>query len=164
MFAPFWRNLAYFVVKDLDTKPKLLGLVAEIMEMSMDDFLLYTQSHSMPWHILTQKKVAIQRIAAARGESEPWQVCLDPANLGPILALLLLQEVPNVPEHSMMLLRAISSHFDGLEFVEMIKIEPVPTVLELLKAAGDAEESRKNHVCFYASSHLCTMLTHLADP
>ncbi|KAH7037280.1 phosphatidylinositol 3 [Microdochium trichocladiopsis] len=146
MFAPFWRNLAYYVVKDLDVKPKLPGLVAEIMEMSVDDFLLYTQSHSLPWLILTQKKAVIQRIAAARGESEPWQVCLDPANLGPILALLLMQDVEDVADHSMKLLRSLSPHFDALTFVEMVRIEPVPTVLELLKAAGDAEESRKSHI------------------
>ena len=70
-----------------------------------------------------------------------------------------MQDVQDIAEHSMRLLRHISPHFDGLTFIEIVKIEPVPTVLELLKAAGDAEEVRKSHVSSAASPGTQVLLT-----
>ncbi|KAH9994734.1 phosphatidyl inositol 3-kinase [Xylariaceae sp. FL0662B] len=145
-FGPFWRYLAFSATKDLISRPKLTRLLAEMLDMTVAELLLYIQEHALPWLVLTKKKDVIQKIAEVRNEQEPWQPCLDNANLGPILALLLTQETPDVEQHSMSLLRHISPHFDGFNLVELLRIEPVETVLELLKVAGDADEDRKPHI------------------
>ncbi|KAI2611792.1 phosphatidyl inositol 3-kinase [Hypoxylon sp. NC1633] len=146
-FEPFWRYLAFSATKDLTNRPKLTRVLAELLEMSVPDLLLYIQKYALPWLVLTKKRDVIQKIAEARNEKEAWEPCLDSANLGPILALLLTQKTPDVQQHSMDLLRHISPHLDksgGL--LELLRIEPIPTTLELLKAAGDAEEDRKPHI------------------
>ncbi|RYP81209.1 hypothetical protein DL769_002101 [Monosporascus sp. CRB-8-3] len=146
LLEPFWRSLAFSAVKDCVTQPNLIRLLAELMSMNIQDLILYIHGHAMPWLVLTKKRDVIQKIAEVRGEEEPWQPCLDNANLGPILALLLVQEVSDVQEYSMTLLRQISSHFDGLTLVELLQMEPLITTLELLKAAGDADETHKPHM------------------
>jgi serine/threonine-protein kinase ATR len=146
LFEPFWRSLAFSAVKDLGSRPKLTELIADLMEMSITDFILYVHRHAMPWLVLTGKQVVIERIAEARQEKEPWQPVLDNANLGPILALLLIQDVPDIQSYIMTLLRHISPHFDGLDLVQLLQMDSLTTTLELLKAAGDADASRKAHV------------------
>ena len=115
--------------------------------MSVPELLLYIQKYALPWLVLTKKRDVIQLIADARNEKEIWQPCLDEVNLGPILALLLTQETPDIQKYSMELFGYISPHLNktgGL--LELLRIEPIGTTLELLKAAGDAEEDRKPHV------------------
>lgn len=146
-FEPFWRYLAFTATKDLTSRPKLTRLLAELLDMSIVELLLYIQRYALPWLVLTKKRDVIQKIAEARNENEAWQPCLDAANLGPILALLLTQETADVEQNSMDLLKHISPHLNksgGL--LELLRIEPIATTMELLKAAGDAEEGRKPHV------------------
>ena len=114
--------------------------------MTVPDLLLLVQSHALPYLVLTKRVDVIQKIADVRGESEPWQPCLDVNNVGPIMALLLIQDAENIPENAMKMLRHISGHFDGLRFGDLLKTEPVMTTLALLKTAGDADEQRKPHV------------------
>ncbi|KAI1080546.1 phosphatidyl inositol 3-kinase [Whalleya microplaca] len=157
LLGPFWRYLAFSATKDLTSRPKLTRLLAEMLDMTVSELLLYIQEHALPWLVLTKKKDVIQKIAEVRNEKEPWQPCLDNANLGPILALLLTQDTPDVQQHSMSLLRHISPHFDGFSLVELLRIEPVATVLELLKVAGDADEDRKPQIR-NALSQMATMI------
>ncbi|KAI5922289.1 phosphatidyl inositol 3-kinase-like protein [Camillea tinctor] len=146
LFGPFWRYLAFSAVKDMTTRPKLTRLLAEILDLSVAQLLLYIQEDALPWLVLTKRRDVIESIAEVRGEKEPWQPCLDNTNLGRILALLLIQEVPDVQDHAMSLLRHVSPHFDGFGFVDLLRMEPLTTALELLKAAGDADETRKPHI------------------
>ncbi|KAI1494605.1 phosphatidyl inositol 3-kinase-like protein [Biscogniauxia mediterranea] len=146
LFGPFWRYLAFSAVKDMTSRPKLTRLLAEILDLSVPQLLLYIQEDALPWLVLTKKTDVIEKIAEVRGEKEPWQPCLDNTNLGRILALLLIQEVPDIQEHAMSLLRHVSPHFDGFHFVDLLRMEPLTTALDLLKAAGDADETRKPHI------------------
>ncbi|KAI1411414.1 phosphatidyl inositol 3-kinase [Hypoxylon sp. FL1857] len=144
---PFWRFLAFSATKDLVSRPKLTRLLAELIDMTIPEFLLYVQKYALPWLVLTKKREVIQKIADARGEKEVWQPCLDEANLGPILALLLTQETDDIRQYAMDLLGHISPHLNELGgLLELLRIEPIGTTLELLKAAGDAEEDRKPHI------------------
>ncbi|KAI0125275.1 phosphatidylinositol 3 [Xylariales sp. AK1849] len=146
LLEPFWKHIAYTAAKDLCSQPKTARLLAELLELSVSDLLLLIQRYALPWLVLSRKQAVIQRIADVRKETDPWQPCLDHENLGPILALLLVQDVPDVPAHAMGLLRDISPHFDEFNLSEIISIDPLMTCLELLKAVGDAEESRKPHI------------------
>ncbi|KAI5867447.1 phosphatidyl inositol 3-kinase [Durotheca rogersii] len=147
LFEPFWRYLAFSATKDLISRPKLSQTLAELLDMGVSDLLLYIQEYALPWLVLTKKRDVIQKIADVRKEQEIWRCCLDTANLGPILALLLTQETPDIQQHSMDLLGHISPHLNksgGL--LELLQIEPISTAFELLKAAGDADEERKAHI------------------
>jgi serine/threonine-protein kinase ATR len=146
LFEPFWKSIAFRAVRDLTTRPKTARLLAELLELSVSDLLLLIQRYALPWLVLGKKRDVIQKIAEVRNETHSFEPCLDMDNVGPILALLLIQDVPDVPAHSMSLLRHVSPHFDEFNLVDIVKIEPLMTCLELLKAAGDAEESRKPHV------------------
>ncbi|KAI0883853.1 phosphatidyl inositol 3-kinase [Annulohypoxylon maeteangense] len=146
-FEPFWRFLAFSATKDLTSRPKLTRLLAELLDMTIAELLLYLQKYALPWLVLTKKRDVIQRIAEARNEEEIWRPCLDESNLGPILALLLTQDAPDIQQYCMDLLGNISPHLNqsgGL--LELLRIEPIGTTLELLKAAGDADEDRKTHI------------------
>ena len=146
LLEPFWRYLAFSALKDYSTRPKLIQLLAEMMSMSVQELIVYIHGHAMPWLVLTKRRDVIQRIAEVRGEDQPWQPCMDIANLGPILALLMVQEVQDVEDYAMGLLREISTHFDDSTLVELLRVEPMMTSLELLKIAGDADQARKPHV------------------
>ncbi|KAI0897246.1 phosphatidyl inositol 3-kinase [Annulohypoxylon nitens] len=146
-FEPFWRYLAFSATKDLTSRPKLTRLLAELLDMSVAELLLYVQKYALPWLVLTKKRDVIEKIAEARGEEEIWRSCLDEANLGPILALLLTQDTPDIQEYCMDLLKYISPHLsESGGLLELLRIEPIGTTLELLKAAGDADEDRKGHI------------------
>ncbi|KAK3987423.1 hypothetical protein QBC44DRAFT_351810 [Cladorrhinum sp. PSN332] len=146
LFAPFWENLGYSVVKDLTTRPQTTNKVAELLQIGTPDLLRLLQRHALPWLVLTKNREVIQKIAEARGEAETWQPCLDSGNLPHILALLLVQDVPDPTKNAMTLLGTISPDFNNSELVEFLQSEPIPTALELFKAAADANETRINRI------------------
>ncbi|KAH8201173.1 hypothetical protein TruAng_004641 [Truncatella angustata] len=146
LFEPFWKSIAFSATKDLPTKPRSTRLLADLLELSIPEFLRSIQREALPWLVLREKQDAIHEIALARMEQASWQPCLDRNNIGPIMALLLIQEVPDVEANAIALLRKISQHFEGFSLGELILLEPVLIGLELLKAAGEAEEIHKTHI------------------
>jgi len=146
LFEPFWRNLAYSVVKDLVSRPQTTRMVAELLQMSVPELLRLLQTHALPWLVLTKKRDVIQKIAEARGDENIWQTCCDGSNLSAILSLLLVQDVADVDEFAMALFRNISPHFEPFSLVELLGTEPLLTALGLFKASGEADEARKSRV------------------
>ncbi|KAK8008761.1 Protein kinase rad3 [Apiospora marii] len=146
LFEPYWKSLAYSALKELASQPRTASLLADMLEMNVAQFVMITQKYALPYLVSAGKRDVIQKIADLRKESHSWQPCLDVDNVGPILAFLLVRDTENIPENAMNSLREISSHFDELAFTDLLKIEPVMTSLELLKAAGDADEPRKTHI------------------
>ncbi|KAI1436976.1 phosphatidylinositol 3 [Xylaria sp. CBS 124048] len=146
LFELYWNSLAYLAIKDINDQPKLTRLLAEMQEMTFPQFLLHIQVHALPYLVLNKKKDVIERIAEVRNETEPWQPCLDNANLGRILALLLTQETADMEQYTMSLLRHISPHFEQFSLVDLLQIEPLSTTLNILKAAADADETRKPYI------------------
>ncbi|GKT69679.1 protein kinase Rad3 [Colletotrichum tofieldiae] len=157
LFEPFWRNLAYFAVKDMVSRPQMTRAIADLLQISVTDFLLLVQTHAMPWLVLMKKKDVIQKIAEARGEKDIWVPILDTANAGPILALLLVQDVRNIEQFVMSRLIEVASHLESFSLVELMQLEVVTIVLELLKAAGEADEARKPRI-IEALTSFCTMM------
>ena len=131
------------------SKPQTTRIVADLFQLGVSELVLHIQRHALPWLVLSKRRDVVQKIAEFRGENEAWQPCVDSANLSSILALLLIQDVPahQLETYTMALLRNISSHFNKSTLVELLRAEAVPVILELLKSAGDADESRKALVC-----------------
>jgi serine/threonine-protein kinase ATR len=146
LFQPFWANLAFSVVKDLVSKPQTAQLVADLLQMSVSDLLLLLQKHALPWLVLTKKREVIQKITEARGDTQIFETFMDTANLPSILALLLVQDAPDIAAHTMSLLGHVSPHMDRFELVDLLRTDPLTIAVELFKVGSDANEARKARV------------------
>lgn len=151
LLEPFWGSIAFTAVKDMITRPQTTRMIADLLKTSVTELLLLTQTHALPWLVLHKKRDVIQKIAEARGETEIWRPCLDDANASKIMALLLVQEVPDVEEFAMSLLRHVSEHFSESNFGEILSTQAVLIVLELLKIGGEADEARRALVSQYTA-------------
>ncbi|KAF4947550.1 hypothetical protein FGADI_10333 [Fusarium gaditjirri] len=143
LFEPFWPNLAYMTTKDMVQRPQMSRAIAELLQVSVNELLLLIQTHALPWLVLDKQKDVIQKIAEARQESEVWLPLIDPANLAATLALLLIQDTDDIASFATSRLNELSTHFQTEPLVNLLQVEPVLTVIELLKAAGDADETKK---------------------
>ncbi|KAF4124503.1 serine/threonine-protein kinase ATR [Geosmithia morbida] len=143
LLDPYWRNLAYLVTRDMVRRPQRSRAVAELLQLSVNELLLLIQAHALPWLVLYKKKDIIQKIAEARQESESWRPLMDSMNLATTLSRLLVQETEDLEGFAKSCLVEISPHFEAQPLSELLRSEPVLTILELLKAAGDADTSRK---------------------
>ncbi|KAK4200596.1 hypothetical protein QBC40DRAFT_68990 [Triangularia verruculosa] len=146
LFRPFWPSLAFSVVKDLVSRPQTTQLVAELLQFSVHNLLKLLQRHALPWLVLSRKRDVIQKIAEARGEKESWAPCVDAENLPSILALLLVQQVPDVVEHSMALLQHTSAHFNKSPLGDFLRTGPLLIAVELFKYAAAGDDDRKPQV------------------
>lgn len=143
LFEPFWPNLAYMATKDMVQRPQMSRTIAELLQVSVNELLLLIQTHALPWLVLDKQKDVIQKVAEARQESEIWLPLIDPANLAATLALLLIQDTEDIAAFAKSRLDELSTHFETESLANLLQVEPVLTVMELLKAAGDSDESRK---------------------
>ena len=144
MFSPFWGTVAIEAVKDLLIRPQTTQLMADLLGISVSEFLVLTQSHTLPWLVLFGKPEVIKKIAEARKDGEVWLACM--ANLVAILPLLLIQNVPDTETFVMRLFKAISPKFNEADFTELLRHEPASQAIHLLKLAGDADDSKKSRV------------------
>lgn len=156
LFAPYWENMAVLVVKDLVSAPQTTRLVAGILQISTQELLCLLQKHALPWLVLAKNKGVVKKIAEARGDQSIWKPCTDTANFAPIVALLLIQDVPNVEEHTMALLCAISPKLNLLDsddgkqpasvrdqLAVILDSDPLGILAELFRASGGANEKKK---------------------
>jgi len=146
MFKPFWRSIGPTAVKDLQSRPQTAQLVADLLRVSVSELLLSIQADVLPWLVLTKNQDVIVRIAQARGETDPGKACFEGSNRGPIMALLLVQNVPDLESFITPLYKNISQFFDGFGFVDLLKIEPMRIAVELLQNAGEEDDSRRSRV------------------
>jgi serine/threonine-protein kinase ATR len=146
LFSPFWASIAIEPVKDLLSNPRTIQNMAELLEISVDNFLLLTQSYTLPWLFLWQKADVIERIAQLRGEEEVWRVFYDTKILVPTLGLLLLQNVPDTEK----LTRSLFQRFGKLpDLDDLIKSDVGPLFLHLLRLAGEADDTKKLRVSLH---------------
>ncbi|TDZ15040.1 Protein kinase rad3 [Colletotrichum orbiculare MAFF 240422] len=92
------------------------------------------------------RKDVIQKIAEARGDEDNWAPIMDASNAGGIFALLLVQDVPDMERFVISRLTEFSSHFEAWGLADLIRSDVVNIVLELLKAAGDADVAHKDQI------------------
>ena len=146
MFSPFWDVIAYEAVRNLATKPQTTERMADLLDMSVEEFLIFTQSFSLPYLVLNKHYGVIKRISQARKDDEQWFVCFDTSNLVKILALLLQQNVTDMEDFVMSLLIGFDHKFKENDLTDFMKIEPSTTAYFLLLAAGEADEKVKSRV------------------
>ncbi|KAG9237915.1 protein kinase-like protein rad3 [Amylocarpus encephaloides] len=148
LLTPYWNTVAIEVVQDLLVRPQATQLMADLLRISVSEFLVLTQSHTLPWLVYLGKPDLIKRIAHARKDKQAWLACMETSNMVVILAFLLIQNVKDMENYVMSRLMAVSSQFKGSDFTELMRIDPGAQSFHLLKAAADADESKKSRVYF----------------
>ncbi|KAF4624113.1 hypothetical protein G7Y89_g14062 [Cudoniella acicularis] len=146
MLSSFWDTIAIEAVKDLLVRPQTTQLMADLLGISVSAFLVLTQTFTLPWLVLLGKTDVIKRVSEARKDEEIWNTLMDHSNLVTISPLLLMQNVPDTEAFVMRILKAISPRFKEVEFKELLKIEPAQQAFNLLKAAVEAEDSKKARI------------------
>jgi serine/threonine-protein kinase ATR len=146
LFEPFWGSIAFFAVKDMVSRPQITRAIADLLQITVHELLLLIQTHALPWLVLNKKKDVILKIMEARQDKEIFHTLMDGANMSPILSLLLIQDVPDVLQFTKLRLVDISPHFEPLQLSSIILSEHSHVALELLKAAGDSDETRRPRV------------------
>lgn len=155
LFEPYWGTLAFFALKDMIPRPQISRALAELLQISVNQLLLLVQTHALPWLVLMRKKDVVQKIVEARGEKDAISLLMDSENNGPIMALLLVQDPPDPEQFVISRLSEFSSDFQSLDLEGLMRPETVSIVLELLKAAGDADEDKKPRVSGGYSMYVC---------
>lgn len=146
LFSPYWDVIAYHAVKDLIVRPQTTQYMADLLDLSVTDFLLLTQAYSLPYLVLNQSLDIIHRISQARQDHERWLVLFEASNLNKILALLLQQSFPDIETTIISLLAAYDKEFKDKDLVDLMKIEPANTAFYLLMAASEADDAVKSRV------------------
>jgi serine/threonine-protein kinase ATR len=146
MLSPFWDTIAVNSVKDLLVRPQTSQLMSDLLEMSVPEFLVLTQSHTLPWLVMHKRTDIIKRISQARKDDDGLKVCATTSNLVPILAKLLQQKVPDTGPYIMQLLLAASPGFKDFELTDLMRMEPASIAFHLLKAAGEADDEQRTQV------------------
>lgn len=125
--------------------------MADLLGISVSEFLVLTQSYTLPFLVLNGATDVIRRIVEARKDESDWLLCLDATNLVPILGLLLVQNVPDLDTFIMGLLKRVSADFKQFDLTDLLRMEPLHLALYLLKIAGEASESTKSRVRAYSA-------------
>lgn len=127
--------------------------MSDLLDVSVRDFLIMTQSFTLPYLVLLGKVDVIERIKQASRPEEDYVICLDPQNLLPILGLLMIQSVPDHEKYILKLLTATSSRFKEFDIIDLMRTEPATLITHLLKAAGDADDQKKGRVSFFSERY-----------
>jgi hypothetical protein len=122
--------------------------LADLLGISVSDLFKMTQAEILPWLVLNNNKEVILKVTHACNYESPFRTCVVNSNLSPILALLLIQNVPH-PEDLIMAFRDISPEFNDMELDELLRMEPLGTALAMLRIAAeeDGKRSRVSILC-----------------
>lgn len=142
LLRPFWDDIAIEAVKDMKTKPQTVQYMADLLKISVTEFLVQYQKFTLPWLVLWQRKDVIDRIAKAYNK-ESWRMCMEPSNVVPILARLLIQEVPDLDTYTASMMRkAAPPNIDyKLDAAFFFRIDASELFLHLLRLDVGADVS-----------------------
>ncbi|ODQ64945.1 hypothetical protein NADFUDRAFT_4642, partial [Nadsonia fulvescens var. elongata DSM 6958] len=138
LFSQFWMSVSVLVVKQISRSSFLLKRFSELINVSPADFLLRTQSYTVPYLVLSKRFSTIERISevALRNSSKIYT-----ENLPYILAVLLTQDSPDPGSFSMKCLSEAHSSFSRLDLKVVIGSCTIETAFEILKLYDPRDES-----------------------
>ncbi|KIN07972.1 hypothetical protein OIDMADRAFT_111112 [Oidiodendron maius Zn] len=155
MFNPFWDTVAVNAVKDLLGRPQISQLMSDLLEMSVPDFLVLTQSYTLPWLVMHKKTDVIKRISQARKDD-------DGLKIRRALSLLAEYAPANDSIHKRTNVTAafLEHHILGLvaHFSEVVndardekqvreKITCIKAIDEMVKLGKTATRTARPHIC-----------------
>ncbi|KAL8735716.1 MAG: hypothetical protein Q9181_002719 [Wetmoreana brouardii] len=140
---PYWRTLAPTVVQDLQRRPQIAQYLSDLISVTVAGLLRLTQTHTLPYLVLTKRRDIVQRIADACNRSVK-ELCMEHSNMSNILAYIMLQSSSETEITIMTAFEVVSSEFANVNCSELVKAEPVLIASELLKASGELDEASKS--------------------
>lgn len=132
-------------MNDLQRRPQIAQQLSDLLGMTVTEFLLFTQTHTVPYLVLTKKREILQKVADSCNRS-PKTLCMDHNNLAAILACILLQTSDDIESMIMALFAVVSPEFTKIDYTELLKAEQPLTASELLKAAGEDDGVKRQKV------------------
>jgi serine/threonine-protein kinase ATR len=147
LFRPFWRSVAPDVVKDLISCPQKAQQLSEFVGLTggVDELLVLTQAETVPFLVLTKNHAILKRIMLARKSKQLQELIMEPPrNLAGVLSRLLVESGDT--EHAAAALLQDAAPNLRNKFVEVVKIDPILTACEILKAAGESDEKNRSKV------------------
>lgn len=137
LLEPYWRTISVTAVQNLASRPQSVQMLCEVLEMSVNQFLVQTQLFTLPYLVLGGRREIVSRIASAHGaDCSTFSLCTLPSNQAAVLAILLLQPFDDYEKSIMALLSAINPGFKKAELAELIRGTPDLIAVELLRFAG----------------------------
>ena len=148
LLKPFSRSISISVVKDLLIRPQKAQQLADLLRVGVNQYLLTTETETLPYLVLAKRRDILERLAAAHGpETTVQDICMQPrANLVATLSLLLLEPASDVETNVMHALCEVAPGFADYDLSSLLKLDSVLIMCEMLKAAGDANVARKPQV------------------
>ncbi|KAF2828831.1 hypothetical protein CC86DRAFT_319926 [Ophiobolus disseminans] len=146
LLQPYWRVIAFSVIKDYSSRPQKIHYLAELTEQSVRQLLLLTQADTIPHLVLTKRRDIIEKIAQARKASVGEVLTQPKRNLAKTLALLLCQAVPDVETSTMDSLAAIEPAIregSNNKLEALLTADITGVAIEILVLAADQDESNK---------------------
>ncbi|TLD37485.1 ABC1 family protein [Venturia nashicola] len=145
LFKPFWSSVALHVVKDLIARPQRVQQLSELLGISVNDFLLLTQTETIPYLILTRRRDVLLRIAQARGPAAGVQdLWLQPSrNLAAVISLLFIQPSPDPELAAIGLLKDVAPDFTEHDLSNLVRVDPILIACAILKEAADGQDSKQ---------------------
>lgn len=142
-------------MNDIQRRPQIAQQLSDLLGMTVTEFLSFTQTYTVPYLVLTKKREILQKVADSCNRS-PKTLCMDHNNLAAILACILLQTSDDLESMIMALFAVVSPEFTKIDYTELLKAEQPLTASELLKAAGEDDQVKRQKV-----SRLCAHLNFL---
>lgn len=155
LFAPYWRTIAGGVVNEIQRRPQIVQQLSDLLGMTVSEFLLFTQTYTVPYLVLTKKREILQRVADSCNRS-PKTLCMEHSNLAAILACILLQDSDNMESMIMVLFAVVSPEFNKIDYTDLLKAEQPLTASELLKAAGEDDDLKRKKVSPSVHYRVCS--------
>ncbi|KAF2457856.1 hypothetical protein BDY21DRAFT_320173 [Lineolata rhizophorae] len=148
LFRPFWKNIAITVVQDIFSRPQLIQTLSELLGKSVNQFLVQTQTDTLPYLVLMKKRNILERLAAARGPSVSiLDLCMTPSkNRAATLARLLQHDPKDFENTAREFLCGAAEAPNDLDIASLVKSEPIQIACELLKSAAEVEVSKRSHI------------------
>ena len=147
LFRPFWQTVTVIAVREFPGQPQRTQQLCDVLGMSVDEFLVKTQTSTVPSLVAGKRLDALERIADACGNGNTvWSICTQSRNLAGILALLFAQQ----PQNAELLIQESFSHLNKLlepeDVQSLCKSEPILVPCSLLQTAGEAADHEKTQV------------------
>lgn len=148
LFKPFWSSVALHVVKDLIARPQRVQQLSELLGISVNDFLLLTQTETIPYLILTRRRDVLLRIAQARGPAAGVQdLWLQPSkNLAAVISLLFIQPSPDPELAAIGLLKDVAPDFTEHDLSNLVRVDPILIACAILKEAAVGQDAKRVQV------------------
>lgn len=142
LMSPFWPTISVSVAKRHTSHFQFMENFADLLNIYPNDFFSQTHRYTVPFMVLTRRKVVLEKIAMALG----WQIeKLLIHDISKIVAVLLVHESSDIGAFVMQSLIEVHQPFKNVNLQQIINTNRLDIAFEVLKLhdPDDREKSRR---------------------